>query len=80
MHKALYSSDDRDNVFRKEWLKGLYSIEDCPDQHKVSRRILKREKKDELLQPVTAMIRGSLNKFPDFFHWDAFIDSTNMKL
>ena len=25
-------------------------------------------------------IRGSLNKFPDFFHMGTFIDSTHMKL
>ena len=25
-------------------------------------------------------IRGSLNKFPDFFRTDTFIDSTHMKL
>ena len=25
-------------------------------------------------------IRGSLNKFPDFFHTATFIDSTHMKL
>ena len=25
-------------------------------------------------------IRGSLNKFPDFFHIGTFIDSTHMKL
>ena len=26
------------------------------------------------------VIRGSLNKFPDFFRMDTFIDSTHMKL
>ena len=26
------------------------------------------------------IIRGSLNKFPDFFHMGTFIDSTHMKL
>ena len=25
-------------------------------------------------------LRGSLNKFPDFFHMATFIDSTHMKL
>ena len=28
----------------------------------------------------TFHIRGSLNKFPDFFRMDTFIDSTHMKL
>ena len=27
-----------------------------------------------------ALIRGSLDKFPDFFHIGTFIDSTHMKL
>ena len=29
---------------------------------------------------VYIYIRGSLNKFPDFFRMDTFIDSTRMKL
>ena len=28
----------------------------------------------------TILIRGSLNKFPDFFRMGTFIDSTHMKL
>ena len=27
-----------------------------------------------------SQLRGSLNKFPDFFHMGTFIDSTHMKL
>ena len=29
---------------------------------------------------LSVHIRGSLNKFPDFFHMGTFIDSTHMKL
>ena len=29
---------------------------------------------------IATCIRGSLNKFPDFFHMGTFIDSTHMKL
>ena len=29
---------------------------------------------------LTQYIRGSLNKFPDFFHMGTFIDRTHMKL
>ena len=29
---------------------------------------------------VYILIRGSLNKFPDFFRMGTFIDSTHMKL
>ena len=29
---------------------------------------------------ISLHIRGSLNKFPDFFRMDTFIDSTHMKL
>ena len=30
--------------------------------------------------PASILIRGSLNKFPDLFCMDTFIDSTHMKL
>ena len=42
--------------------------------------------KFELKENVTPVfrpkrqVRGSLNKFPDFFHMGTFIDSTHMKL
>ena len=32
------------------------------------------------LKPPNLKIRGPLNKFPDFFPRDTFIDSTHMKL
>ena len=32
------------------------------------------------LEWFSFMVRGSLNKFPDFFRMGTFIDSTHMKL
>ena len=41
----------------------------------------KRAQKEYYSQRVAAIyIRGSLNKFPDFFRMGTFIDSTHMKL
>ena len=33
-----------------------------------------------ILSKYLSVVRGSLNKFPDFFRMGTFIDSTHMKL
>ena len=41
---------------------------------------LNKETKQNQTQVSIFNIRGSLNKFPDFFRMGTFIDSTHMKL
>ena len=45
---------------------------------KDSKRERKRGKKEKVLKKLD--VRGSLNKFPDFFRMGTFIESTHMKL
>ena len=33
-----------------------------------------------LQEPILPLVRGSLNKFPDFFRMGTFIDSTHMEI
>ena len=65
MLAARHDDDDDDNMNLKKGERGFSSIVDSVDTS------ITRFKDD---------IRGSLNKFPDFFRMGTFLDSTHMKL